>query len=56
MEDSLHTAEYKLNYPGFCRWGEETEMEKFYYEKNEQGLSRDEIRGALLESLEGREL
>ena len=31
-------------------------MEKFYYEKNGQGLSVDEIRAALLESLEGREL
>ncbi len=31
-------------------------MQKFYYEKNEKGLTRDEIRGALLESLESREL
>jgi len=31
-------------------------MESFFYAKNEQGLSREEIREALLQSLEGREL
>ena len=31
-------------------------MEKFIYAKDEQGLSREEIRAALLESLEGRTL
>ena len=31
-------------------------MEKFYYAADEQGLSREEIRAALLDSLEGRTL
>lgn len=31
-------------------------MEKLYYEKNNRGLTREEIRAALIESLEGREL
>ena len=31
-------------------------MEKFYYASEEQGLSREEIRAALLDSLEGRML
>ena len=31
-------------------------MEQFYYAKDEQGLSREEIREALLKSLEGRSL
>ena len=31
-------------------------MEKFYYAADEQGLSREEIRAALLDSLEGRAL
>ena len=31
-------------------------MERFYYAKTEQGLSREEIKAALLASLEGREL
>lgn len=31
-------------------------MEKFYYEKNDKGLTREEISNALLKSLENREL
>ena len=31
-------------------------MENFYYAASEQGLSREEIRAALLQSLEGRTL